>query len=199
MQKNNWNLYAPIYNLFMRKDHQAYEQMYRKIRRAIDGKTVLELAAGTGLIAKNVASAAAQVEATDFAEKMIAEARRGNNPFNLTFRVADATALPYRENSFDVVIISNALHIMPEPEKALQEIQRVLKPDGLLIAPTFVHGNMRMSKRLLSRAMSLVGFQAEHPWTAKEYQSFLEEHGWNVRYTDILRASFPLMYVECII
>ena len=38
-----------------------------------------------------------------------------------------------------MVIVSNALHIIPQPEKALQEIKRVLKDDGVLIAPTFTH------------------------------------------------------------
>ena len=47
--------------------------------------------------------------------------------------------LPYAEVSFDVVIVSNALHIVPQPEKALAEIHRVLKDDGVLIAPTFTH------------------------------------------------------------
>ena len=44
-----------------------------------------------------------------------------------------------RSKSFDVVIVSNALHIVPQPEKALREIKRVLKDDGVLIAPTFTH------------------------------------------------------------
>ena len=38
-----------------------------------------------------------------------------------------------------MVIVSNALHIVPQPEKALAEIHRVLRDDGVLIAPTFTH------------------------------------------------------------
>ncbi|MCR5024844.1 MAG: class I SAM-dependent methyltransferase [Lachnospiraceae bacterium] len=41
--------------------------------------------------------------------------------------------------SFDAVIISNALHIIPDPEKALSEINRVPKKDGILIAPNFIN------------------------------------------------------------
>ncbi len=37
-------------------------------------------------------------------------------------------------------MIANALHIMPTPEKALAQIRRVLKEDGIMFAPTFVHG-----------------------------------------------------------
>lgn len=66
MRRNDWDLYAPVYNLFMGKDKKAYEQMYRRIRKVIGDKYVLELATGTGLIAKNVAASSAHMEATDF-------------------------------------------------------------------------------------------------------------------------------------
>ena len=56
--------------------------------------------------------------------------------------------LPYAEESFDVVIVSNALHIVPQPEKALQEIKRVLKDDGVLIAPTFTHAGNSFSGKV---------------------------------------------------
>ena len=47
--------------------------------------------------------------------------------------------MTYEDEKFDVVVIANALHIMPQPEKALKEIHRVLKKDGILFAPTFVY------------------------------------------------------------
>lgn len=49
------------------------------------------------------------------------------------FSVQDATSLPYTSGTFDAVVISNALHIMPEPEKALKEIRRVLKSGDIQI------------------------------------------------------------------
>ena len=100
---------------------------------------MLELATGTGLIAKNIVNAAAHIEATDASPEMIAEAKRDNRSAKLHFSVQDMFRLPYVEESFDVVIVSNALHIVPQPEKALAEIRRVLKDDGVLIAPTFTH------------------------------------------------------------
>lgn len=42
--------------------------------------------------------------------------------------------------SFEVVIAANVLHLLPEPDKALDEAARVLAPGGLLIVPTFTHG-----------------------------------------------------------
>ena len=66
--------------------------------------------------------------------------------------------LPYAAQSFDVVIVSNALHIVPEPEKALAEIHRVLKNDGVLIAPTFTHANNHVRGRVKAFLMKLAGF-----------------------------------------
>lgn len=197
MNKKTWDKFAPIYNLFMKKDKKTYIQMYRKICIAVRYKKVLELATGTGLIAGNIADFAKSVEATDFSEKMIAQARKNVHANNVRFVVADACKLPYSSESFDVVIISNALHIMPEPEKALAEIHRVLKKDGILIAPTFVHAQMSLPKRLLSKMMSILGFYAEHKWTEETYLNFLRKNGWKIRRKSLLNASFPLVYAEC--
>ena len=147
MKQSIWDSFAPIYELAMRSQKKQYELLYEKIRAAVGGKSVLELATGPGLIAKNIAESAASVAATDFSEKMILQAKKNKNLPRVTFEVADATNLRYEENSFDTVIIANALHIMPNPQKALSEINRVLKADGILIAPNFVgHSNELVGK-----------------------------------------------------
>ena len=127
--KNFWDKNAGRYDRFMRKDRAAYDEMYELIRPLVRHKTVLELATGTGLIAKHIVNAAAHIEATDASPEMIAEAKRDNHSAKLHFSVQDMFRLPYADQSFDVVIVSNALHIVPQPEKALQEIKRILK-DG---------------------------------------------------------------------
>ena len=137
--KDFWGKNAGRYDRFMRKDGAAYEMMYEMIQPVVRHKTVLELATGTGLIAKNIVNAAAHIEAADASAEMIAEAKRDTRSAKLHFSVQDMFRLPYAEESFDVVIVSNALHIVPQPEKALAEIRRVLKDDGVLIAPTFTH------------------------------------------------------------
>ena len=143
--ENFWNRNAKRYDRFMRKDRAAYEKLYELIRPVVKARTVLELAAGTGLIAKNIVRAASHIEVTDASEEMIAEAKRNNRSAKLHFSVRDMFCLPYADKSFDVVIVSNALHIIPQPEKALAEIRRVLKDDGVLIAPTFTHAGNSFS------------------------------------------------------
>ncbi len=117
MAKTFWDKTAGIYHRFMKKDEAAYAQMLAYMRPIVRDKTVLELATGTGDIAKQLVCAAAMIEATDASPQMIAEARRDQDSAKLHFSVQDMFHLPYADQSFDVVIVSNALHIVPEPEK----------------------------------------------------------------------------------
>ena len=197
-RKNFWDRNAGRYDRFMRKDQAAYEKMYALIRPLVRHKTVLELATGTGLIAKNIVNAAAHIEATDASPEMITEAKRDNRSAKLHFSVQDMFRLPYADKSFDVVIVSNALHIVPQPEKALQEIKRVLKDDGVLIAPTFTHAGNSFSGRVRAFFMQLAGFPLHSRWTSEEYLRFLRQNGWTVRKSAVLKASFPLNYAECV-
>ena len=196
--KNFWDRNAGRYDRFMRKDGAAYDEMYALIRPVVKAKTVLELATGTGLIAKNIVNAAAHIEATDASAEMILEAKRDNRSAKLHFSVRDMFRLPYADKSFDVVIVSNALHIIPQPEKALAEIRRVLKDDGVLIAPTFTHGNSTLRGRLKLFFMKLVGFPLNSRWSSADYLAFLRQNGWTVRKSAVLKASFPLTYAECV-
>ena len=195
--KNFWDRNAGRYDRFMRKDREVYEKMYELIRPVVKDKTVLELATGTGLIARHIIKAAAHIEETDASVEMIAEAKRDNQSAKLHFSVQDMFRLPYADKSFDVVIVSNALHIVPQPEKALAEIHRVLKDDGVLIAPTFTHAGNSFSGKVRAFFMKLAGFPLHSKWTSEEYLRFLRQNGWAVRKSVVLKASFPLTYAEC--
>ena len=196
--ENFWDKNAKRYDRFMRKDRAAYEKLYELIRPVVKARTVLELAAGTGLIAKNIVRAASHIEVTDASEEMIAEAKRNNRSAKLHFSVRDMFCLPYADKSFDVVIVSNALHIVPQPEKALAEIRRVLKDDGVLIAPTFTHGNGTLQGRIKLFFMKLAGFPLNSRWSSADYLAFLRQNGWSVRKSAVLKGSFPLTYAECV-
>ena len=193
-----WDKNAGRYDRFMRKDAAAYERLYELLRPVVRHRTVLELAAGSGLIAKNIVNSAAHIEATDASPEMIAEAKRDNRSAKLHFSVQDMFRLPYADGSFDVIIVANALHIVPEPEKALSEIRRVLKDDGVLVAPTYTHADNAFFGRVKAFFMKLAGFPLHSKWTSREYLAFLRQNGWTVRKSAVLTASFPLTYAECV-
>ena len=196
--QNFWDKNAGRYDCFMRKDAAAYEQMYELLRLVVRQKTVLELATGTGLIAKHIVRYADHIEATDASQEMIEQAKQGVKSAKLYFSVQDMFHLPYADQSFDVVIVVNALHIVPEPEKALSEIRRVLKDDGVLVAPTFTHADNTFFGKVKAFFMKLAGFPLHSKWTSHEYLAFLRENGWTVQKSTVLKASFPLTYAECV-
>jgi len=192
-----WGRFAGIYDTFIKKDNKAYAEMYLLIRaRLTTNMHILELATGTGLISIAIADKVSSVEATDFSPQMIAEAKKKKIPRNVNFSVQDACNLSYADCSFDAVIISNALHIMPNPELALQNISRVLKNDGVLIAPTFTHAGNGREGKLMAHFMELFGFKVFHKWTTEQYCLFLVINGFHIEQKQILKASFPLTYVE---
>ena len=144
-----------------------------------------------------VAHAARRMVATDYSDGMIAQAKKGECPANLTFEVADAMQLPYGDDSFDVVLIANALHIVPDPEQVFQAIDRVLRPGGLLIAPNFVEHKGTLGSRIWSGILVLAGVRFEQQWSAQEYLDFLADNGWHVAFSKEMAARIAMMYTEC--
>ncbi|MBQ2547333.1 MAG: class I SAM-dependent methyltransferase [Treponema sp.] len=196
MKEGVWNFFAPIYERAMKSQKSIYDYIYKEISAAASAKNVLELATGPGMIAKHIAPSAKSVTATDFAPKMIEAAKKGSVPDNVSFEVADATNLRYQNDSFDLVVIANALHIIPEPEKALAEIDRVLKSNGTLIAPNFIERE-KGKKNLWQKILSLVGIKFAHEWTKEEYKTFLSDHGWQVTKSHVCKGRIDLLYAEC--
>lgn len=84
-KKNFWDRNAARYDRFMRKNAIAYDQLYALLRPAVWHKTVLEVATGTGQVAKHLLCSADHIEATDASAAMIAQAKRGDFSSKLYF------------------------------------------------------------------------------------------------------------------
>ena len=108
------------------------------LRKAVDprpGERILDLAAGTGASSAVLARAGAEVVACDLSEGMIAVGRE-RHP-DIEFVLGDALDLQFEEASFDAVTISWGLRNIPDPEKALREMARVVRPRGRLVVCEF--------------------------------------------------------------
>jgi len=99
---------------------------------------ILDLAAGTGTSSVALAKSGAHVVAADFSPGMIevGKLKHGTDPL-VEFVQADATKLPFAENSFDAVTMSFGLRNVVEPKKALAELYRVTKPGGRIVICEF--------------------------------------------------------------
>ncbi len=146
-------------------------------------------------MSEQLARSVKMLEAADFSEEMIREAKKHPSSARLHYSVQDATNLTYADASFDAVVISNALHIMPEPEKALAEIRRVLKQDGILFAPTFTAAESLLGRTRI-HIMELSGFRVFHRWTPQEYLRFLQDNGFAVTDREVLGGVLALTYAE---
>lgn len=192
-----WNRFSNVYDSFIKKDKTAYSEIIERTARLLNPEDrVLEVACGTGIMTLGLADRIKNIEGIDFSPEMVAIAQKKADQagIKVRFMVQDACNLQYDSDSFDAVIIANTLHIMPEPEKALAEIKRVLKPDGRLIAPTYIHaGNIKAA--IFSRLMSLGGFRAYHKWTGQSYNTFLENNDYVTVEMKLIEASFPLAFM----
>ena len=124
-----WQKTARHYTRSMDRSAPLYAAVCERIRPHLSrDMNVLELACGTGQLSFPLSPYVRLWEATDAAPAMIQEAKKRIGSSRLHFSVQDAAHLPYAPESFDAVVIANALHILPEPDRVLREIQRVLKP-----------------------------------------------------------------------
>lgn len=99
------------------------------------GEAALDVGCGTGNYTIELARKGAKVIGIDSSEEMVAYARIKAKKANIetSFHAADAMNLPFQDSSFDTVISNGLLCFLKEPEKALMEMRRVLKPGGRMV------------------------------------------------------------------
>ena len=199
MDNNNkkfWDKVSTIYTPLQEKaNKKLYGVIVDRCKKYINPTTdVLELASGTGQFTFDLCKRAKSYVATDFSPNMVKElTKRGQELLTneerktVTFSEEDATNLSYEDKSFDIVVIANALHIMPDPRRALNEIRRVLKDGGVLIAPTFIYEGKINHFRLW--VMDKAGFKTYHKWTRASLGLFLKENNYVIEESEMLNAS----------
>jgi demethylmenaquinone methyltransferase/2-methoxy-6-polyprenyl-1,4-benzoquinol methylase len=147
------------------------------------GSTVLDVATGTGQQAFAFAKRGYDVIGVDLTESMLEIARKSNKSGLVKFETADATQLPFEENSFDVSCISFALHDMPPNvrAKALQEMVRVTRPNGVIVIVDYDLPHNNIGKALMYRLITLYEGEYFKEFIVSDLDSVLRKTGIEVR------------------
>jgi ubiquinone/menaquinone biosynthesis C-methylase UbiE len=135
-----------------------------------EGERVLDVGCGTGHLAQAVAarSRPSEVHAIDFAPAYIDHARRHNQDSRIAFEVGDACAMQFADHSFDRALSMLVLHFVPQAERAIVEMRRVVKPGGVVAAAVWdVRGGLVANRIFLDTAAALDPAANEH--RAKNY------------------------------
>jgi ubiquinone/menaquinone biosynthesis C-methylase UbiE len=114
---------------------------------------------------------------------------------NIDFQIQDSYNLAFADKSFDMVIASNLLHLLFEPEKPLKEVKRVMREDGIFIAPTLCAGENFKSKIVANIIGFLSGFKVVNKWSINEFKNLLIENGFIITRTVIIYDKIPLAYI----
>ncbi|MBW4552811.1 MAG: methyltransferase domain-containing protein [Aphanocapsa sp. GSE-SYN-MK-11-07L] len=98
------------------------------------GDRILDLGCGTGTLIQTLLQIAPEVQVVglDPVAEMLNLARQ-KLPTAVELKLGSATDLPFANHSFDVLVSTSAFHYIRDPEQAIQEMQRVLKPGGRLV------------------------------------------------------------------
>ncbi|HPF06176.1 MAG TPA: class I SAM-dependent methyltransferase [Spirochaetota bacterium] len=200
-ERGFWSSFAPKYDTFMKRVGPAYERIVQLIENEVDpADYVLEAACGTGLISMRIAPYVDRYFGCDISPEMIEIARSkalSSGISNIEFSVQDAYSPDFPDDFFDAVILANALHIMIEPEIVLAKIKHILKSEGLLIIPTYLHGSSLLS-RSISSIMGLSGFRAYHRWSAESFEQFIESCGYTILRSISIKDKIPLQYISAV-
>jgi SAM-dependent methyltransferase len=158
---------------------------------------VLEVGIGTGRIAVPLASRVGRYTGADLSRPMLRKLleKRGALPIDLVR--ADATRLPFADQSFDAALGVHVFHLIPGWRDALDQLARVLRPDGLLLHGADDHSRGPAWLRWRSRLASQCG-ETNVGVPRARIESFPEERGWRpagverIAFTRRLRPRFLL-------
>lgn len=175
-----WDKISPLYDLFENiYNHKVYAGTGKKVAEFIDpADEVLECACGTGAITVCIAEKCRRLIATDYASGMLKQAKRKCRKFrNVSFKRVDITNIKCRNDRFDKVVAGNVIHLLPEPGKALAELERVVKPGGRIIIPTYINMSKR-SAGLAVKFIELLGADFKKQFDMDSYREFFNEIGY---------------------
>ena len=184
-----WDRVAFVYDIFA---NIINKKVHKKLKEIVANEItkeddVLECACGTGMLTKVVAPKSKSIIATDFSSKMLKKAKKKCKKFNnVEFMNSNIMKLDFDDNSFDIVIAANVIHLLDDPINAINELDRVCKGNGKIIIPTYMNKDDKGNTSGFAKRVGKAGADFKRQFTYDSYKEFFNELGYrNVEYTMI--------------
>ena len=188
-----WDKVAGIYDLVETVyNGRVYKNLGKRLAKEMEaGDVVLECACGTGAISRHIAPTCKLLIATDFSGGMLRQAAKNcRNYDNVRIRRADMMKLKCRDNRFNKVVAGNVIHLLEKPEDAVRELERVCRPGGRIIIPTYINASEGTNERAV-RLFEAAGVNFKRQFDMESYQKFFKDAGYkNVEY-DVIDGRMP--------
>ena len=180
-----WDKVSGVYDLFENiYNKSVYQSTGESVAKYIKNTDrVLECACGTGAISIFIAPVCKELLATDYSVGMLKQAKKKlKNYDNIEYKMVDITDIEAEDNTFDVVVAGNVIHLLPDPQRAMRELTRVCKDGGRLVIPTYINGDEGTNK-LAVKFLEKLGASFKCQFDAESYERFFEDMGYeNVTY-----------------
>lgn len=175
-----YDRWAPVYDL-------VFGQVFEKARRsaiaaceAVGGR-ILEVGIGTG-ISLPYYSERCRIVGVDISAAMLDVARQRVVDLRMTnverLEIMDVQDLDFEDGSFDVVTAQYVVNTVPDPEAALDEFMRVLRPGGELIVVNRVgaeKGARLKAEKLIEPLVERLGWRSDFPWA--RFENWMRDNG----------------------
>ena len=180
-----WDKVSGVYDLFENiYNKSVYQSTGESVAKYIKNTDrVLECACGTGAISIFIAPVCKELIVSDYSVGMLKQAKKKlKNYDNIDYRRVDITDIEAEDNSFDVVVAGNVIHLLPDPQRAMNELTRVCKDGGRLVIPMYINGDEGTNK-LAVKFLEKLGASFKCQFDAESYEKFFEDMGYkNVTY-----------------
>jgi demethylmenaquinone methyltransferase/2-methoxy-6-polyprenyl-1,4-benzoquinol methylase len=165
---DHFNLLAPFYERFIPPPDTS--QLFEILNLPTKGR-LLDAGGGTGRVSSQFGAAVGKIVLTDVSEGMLKQAQIKGN---LIPSLAHAERMPFADETFDRVLVVDALHHFSNQQEAIADMARVLKPGGRLVIEEPDLNHMRVKLVALAEKLALM---RSHFYAPIEISRMVAQHG----------------------